>query len=91
MSEKCEQGDDLQKQIVEDRLNHLQSISKIVTSVKLLEQSVSTLVKTSLKEIKDCRVERNWLHKRINKIWITGVGTLITVIGWFITNHLKGH
>ncbi len=91
MNEKCEQGDDLQKQIVEDRLNHIQSVSEIVTSVKLLEQSVSTLVTTSLKEIKDCRVERNWLHKRINKIWATGVSTLIVVIGWLVSNHLKGH
>ncbi len=100
--ENCEQGSklqlDFQKQISDDRLAHQKAIDVLVTKVTVQTEKVSLLmdatekaIKATNVEIKECKDERGWLQKRVNKIWTAGAGALLTVIGWLVTNHFKGH
>ncbi len=91
----CEQGVklqlDYQKQIAADRLAHQKAIDILVTKVTVQTEKVSTLINATEKEIKACKESRGFIHKRINKIWVSGVGALLTAIGWLVTSHFKGH
>ncbi len=91
MSEKCEQGDAIERQLSEDKLESVKNIGELITEVKLLEQSITTLVGTSVKKLEECGDDRGWLHRRINKIWATIGGSLFIAVGWFIVDHLSDH
>ncbi len=67
------------------------TLSEVVSETKLQRQATETLVNTSIQEIKDCRVSRSWLHKRINKVWTTGVGILVMLLGWLAKEFISKH
>ncbi len=95
MSDICEQGVKLQldyhKQIAEDRLAHQKAIDLLVTKVTVLTEKVTTLIEAAEREFEECKDERGWIQKRVNKVWMAGTGALLTAVGWLFTSHYKGH
>ncbi len=93
MKERCEQGDamektlqdfilDTQKSQAKDRLEHQKTMGDTATAIAVQSVEVTNLIKTSIEEMKACKKERGEIHKRINKIWTTGVAILMIIIGW---------
>ncbi len=102
MSESCDQGNNItknmqdfilgvQRDMADDRLKHQESMGKLTTKLELQSEKVSNLIDTSVSEIKACKTSRSSLHRRINKIWTTGVGTLIMIIGWLAKEFMSKH
>ncbi len=98
MTEICPQGDRLKdslqefiisasKERAEDRLNHQKHMSKIVTQMELQTLHMTTLVTTQTAELKACKEERIGIQKQIRKIWVSGVGILVIIIGWLVKHH----
>ena len=100
--EPCKQGDRImiemrefmlciKKAIAEDRLRNQEHMSKAVGKIDVMAEKVKNLVDNTTEDIQGCKDSRTEIHGRINNLWKTGVGFLITIIGGFIALFVKNH
>ncbi len=105
MADICRQGEDIAKEMREyvqcikrelaaDRLGHQEKIGELVTEVKVLTSESTNAIRAVVSDFKDCEKSRKDIHSRINKIWVTGISFLFSIIVAFVAafgNWFKSH
>ena len=102
MPDACEQGKEfmsemrgfissVKKEMAEDRLTNQKHMGESATKIEVMAERIGNFIDKSDIEIKACKESRTFIHKRINKIWGTGVSFLLAIIAAFISIFVKNH